>query len=499
MIWAAAYCRVSTDKEDQAGSFASQQRYFEAFISRQPDWALYRIYADEGVTGTSTKRRAAFNRMMADARAGRFSLLLTKEVSRFSRNILDTVAYTRELKQLGVGVLFLSDGIDTRDADAELRLSIMGSIAQEESRRTSARVKWGQTRRMEQGVVFGRSLLGYTVRDGVLTVEPEGAAVVRRIFRQYGEEKKSTGEIARGLEAAGCRTSRGGVSWSGSHIVKILRNEKYVGDLIQKKSITPDYLSHAKKYNHGEEEKIILRDHHEAIVSRALWETVQRELERRRRRGGAGGGAGAGYLFSGRLRCGQCGGALVPRQKRRKDGSLYRRWVCGRTVCGGKRACSIGWGLPEAAAWSMLRQAVESLVFDWDAAVQAAAGAVTAAMESGGAEDAESRREQAEKLRRKRLRALDAFLEGAITQAELRGLTEQYDGRLARLQAQPAAAAGLQEAAERLRAALRRESGRGDAFYRALLEGMEIRPDGTAALRLQGIPQEWIFAVKGSV
>ena len=110
--------------------------------------------------------------------------------------------------------------------------------------------------------------------------------------------------------------------------------------------------------------------------------------------------------------------------------------------------------------------------------------------ESGGAEDAESRREQAEKLRRKRLRALDAFLEGAITQAELRGLTEQYDGRLARLQAQPAAAAGLQEAAERLRAALRRESGRGDAFYRTLLDGMEIRPDGTAALRLQGIPQD---------
>ena len=147
----------------------------------------------------------------------------------------------------------------------------------------------------------------------------------------------------------------------------------------------------------------------------------------------------------------------------------------------------------------MLRQAVESLVFDWDAAVQAAAGAVTAAMESGGAEDAERRREQAEKLRRKRLRALDAFLEGAITQAELRGLTEQYDGRLARLQAQPAAAAGLQEAAERLRAALRRESGRGDAFYRTLLDGMEIRPDGTAALRLQGIPQEWVFTVKGPV
>ena len=300
------------------------------------------------------------------------------------------------------------------------------------------------------------------------------------------------------MEAAGCRTSRGGASWSGSHIVKILRNEKYVGDLIQKKSITPDYLSHAKKYNHGEEEKIILRDHHEAIVSRTLWETVQRELERRRRRGGQEPARGRGHPFSGRLRCGQCGSALVPRQSAGRR-SLYRRWVCGRTVCGGKHTCSIGWACLKRRRGSCMRQAVESLVFDWDAAVQAAAGAVTAAMESGGAEDAERRREQAEKLRRKRLRALDAFLEGAITQAELRGLTEQYDGRLARLQAQPAAAAGLQEAAERLRAALRRESGCGDAFYRTLLDGMEIRPDGTAALRLQGIPQEWVFTVKGPV
>ena len=169
MIMVASYCRVSTDKDDQANSFASQQRYFKEFIARQPDWELFRVYADEGITGTNTKKRVDFNRMINDAKMGKFKLILTKEVSRFSRNILDTIGYTRELKALGIGVLFLNDGINTLEPDAELRLSIMGSIAQEESRKTSTRVKWGQARQMERGVVFGRSMLGYDVKDGKLT------------------------------------------------------------------------------------------------------------------------------------------------------------------------------------------------------------------------------------------------------------------------------------------------------------------------------------------
>ena len=161
MIPVASYCRVSTDKDDQANSFESQRRYFQEYINRQPDWELYLTYADEGITGTSTKKRAAFNRMIRDARLGKFRLILTKEVSRFSRNILDTIAYTRELRQLGIGVLFMNDGINTLDPDAELRLSIMASIAQEESRKTSSRVKWGQTRQMERGVVFFFAILLY--------------------------------------------------------------------------------------------------------------------------------------------------------------------------------------------------------------------------------------------------------------------------------------------------------------------------------------------------
>ena len=332
MIKVASYCRVSTDKDDQANSFESQQRYFRAYIDRQPEWELYQIYADEGITGTSTKKRAAFNQMIADARMGKFERILTKEVSRFSRNILDTIAYTRELKALGVGVLFLNDGISTLEPDAELRLSIMGSIAQEESRKTSSRVKWGQTRRMEQGVVFGRSLLGYDVKDGRLTVNPEGAELVRLIFHKYGVEKKGTTVIARELREAGYRTHRGGIRWNGSCIVKLLKNEKYVGDLIQKKTITPDYLTHAKKANHGEEELVIIRDHHPPIIDQELWDVVQEELKKRNRNGALGAGHSNRYIFSGKIKCGECGASFVSRQRKRKDGSLSRRWSCYSAV-----------------------------------------------------------------------------------------------------------------------------------------------------------------------
>ena len=162
----AAYCRVSTDNEDQANSFESQQRYFRQYIERNPDWELYEVFADEGISGTNTKKRKEFNRMIACAKNGDFDLIITKEISRFARNTLDSIYYTRDLKKHGVGVIFMNDNINTLDGDAELRLAIMSSIAQEESRKTSERVKWGQKRQMEQGVVFGRSMLGYDVKVG---------------------------------------------------------------------------------------------------------------------------------------------------------------------------------------------------------------------------------------------------------------------------------------------------------------------------------------------
>ena len=274
----AAYCRVSTDHEDQANSFENQQRYFRQYIQRHPDWELYDIFADEGLSGTTTKKRKAFNRMIACARNGEIDLILTKEISRFARNTLDSISYTRELKRIGVGVIFMNDNINTLDGDAELRLAIMSSIAQEESRKTSERVKWGQKRQMEQGVVFGRSMLGYDVKDGKMTINEEGAEVVRLIFHKFVKEGKGTHVICRELQEAGIGPMRA-KEWRNTVILRLLRNEKYCGDLVQKKTYTPDYLSHNKKYNKGQEEFVIIKDHHAPIISREVFDEANRILD----------------------------------------------------------------------------------------------------------------------------------------------------------------------------------------------------------------------------
>ena len=518
MIRVASYCRVSTDKDDQANSFESQQRYFRAYIDRQPEWELYQVYADEGITGTSTKKRAAFNQMIADARMGKFELILTKEVSRFSRNILDTIAYTRELKALGVGVLFMNDGISTLEPDAELRLSIMGSIAQEESRKTSSRVKWGQTRRMEQGVVFGRSLLGYDVKDGRLTVNPEGAELVRLIFHKYGVEKKGTTVIARELREAGYRTHRGGIRWNGSCIVKLLKNEKYVGDLIQKKTITPDYLTHAKKANHGEEELVIMRDHHPPIIDRELWDVVQEELKKRNRNGALGVGHSNRYRFSGKIKCGECGASFVSRQKKRKDGSSTRRWSCYTAVNeggvhvdsqGNRVGCDVGSALRDEVAMDMLRQALRTLRLDSggliDSVTAIALEAIRAGEQSGG-ERRESLELRLEQLNRKREAALDAFFSRDITREEMRRMTGRYDREAAELRERLARTGARSESScekAALRDDIRRRvaglvNGEGDSeiFCKTILDHMVVYRDQRVEVRLNLLPQTWCFVLE---
>ncbi|MCL2698166.1 MAG: recombinase family protein [Oscillospiraceae bacterium] len=324
----AAYCRVSTEKNDQQNSFESQKRYFKEYIGRQPDWELAGIFADEGVSGTSTKKRKAFNDMIFAAKSGCFDFIITREISRFARNTLDSIHYTRELKKLGVGVIFLADNINTLDADAELRLTIMSSIAQEESRKTSERVKWGQRRRMEQGVVFGRDLLGYDVRGGRLYINEDGAKTVRMIFKKFTDENKGTHTIARELNEAGIKSMHAG-EWKNTAVLRVLRNEKYCGDLVQKKTITPDYLSHDKKYNRGEEDFIILKDHHEPIVSRGIFEAAARLLDERAGSQKDKAKYSRRYVFSGKIKCGNCNSSYVARKRK------HLTWRCYKS-CGNK-------------------------------------------------------------------------------------------------------------------------------------------------------------------
>lgn len=380
----AAYCRVSTDQADQANSFAAQQRFFREYITRQPGWTISEIYADEGLSGTMAHSRPAFQRMLEDAHAGAFSLLLSKEVSRFSRNLLDTIRYTRELKSIGVEVHFLTDGIRTMDPDAELRLSIMASIAQEESRRTSQRVTWGQLRQMERGIVFGPAPLGYRVKNGELHIAEREAQLVRHIFEMYAVTQKSCREIAETL------TREEGRGWRPGTVQKILRNEKYVGDLTQRKSYTPDYLTHEKRRNRGEVPLITLRDHHEPIVSRELWEVTQRRLTSARKSGEA---VSHCYAFSGKIRCGECGAYFTAKKSKER-----RYWRC---------RCGIGRMLRDEDAHLMLQSALENLQTE---------------PFSAAAEDTDALQRQLLSLRAREQRIRDSYFDGVLSMEEYKEL-----------------------------------------------------------------------------
>ena len=520
MIRVASYCRVSTDMDDQTNSFEAQQRYFKEYIDRQPDWELYEVYADEGITGTSTKKRMAFNRMINDAHMGKFRLIITKEVSRFSRNILDTIAYTRELKQLGVGVLFMNDSINTLDPDAELRLSIMGSIAQEESRKTSSRVKWGQTRQMERGVVFGRSLLGYDVKNGTMSINPEGAKLVRLIFQKYGIEKKGTSIIARELREAGYTTYRGNTKWSGSHILKILKNEKYVGDLIQKKSITPDYLTHNKKPNHGEEELVVIENHHEPIIDRELWHLVQWEMKKRDRHGALGAGHSNRYVFSGKIKCGACGASFVARKRKRKDGSFYKYWCCYTAINEGRRhldsrgnqiGCDIGTVIPDDLALDILKQVIATLQVDRKQLIRNVTEIAVEAMQNGNpdsTDSAERLETEISQIMKKKTAALDAFFSDNITEDEMRMMNERYDTDLAELNRRMDVVKARQwigcdtsmlwdDVCKQVTSIL--SGGQlSEVFLKNVLDHMTVLPDKKVKARLNLLPHEWIFLLEHS-
>lgn len=323
----AAYARVSTEKDDQTNSLVNQRSYFKNYIMQHDDWELVEVYYDEGISGTQTKKRAGFNRMIEDALNGEINLILTKEVTRFARNTVDTLSKTRELKACGVGVIFTLDNIDTRKPDEELRLTLMASIAQEESRKTSERVKWGQKRQMEKGVVFGRDLLGYNVVKGKLFINEDEAPIVRMIFHKYTNEGKGTLVIARELHEAGIHPKR--VSrWTNTTILRVLRNEKYVGDLLQKKTFTPDFLTHDKKYNRGQEDMVFLQNHHEPIIDRNLWNRTQEELQRRSPSDEQKAKHSNRYWCSGKIYCAECGNSYVSRTKKLKNGEIYKAWRC---------------------------------------------------------------------------------------------------------------------------------------------------------------------------
>lgn len=506
----AAYCRVSTDSSDQTNSLVSQEKYFREYINHNPEWELAQVFVDTGISGTSTKKRAAFNQMINEAMIGNFSLILTKEISRFARNTLDSIYYTRKLKEHGVGVIFMNDNINTLDKDAELRLTIMSSIAQEESRKTSDRVKWGQKRRMEQGVVFGRDMLGYDVRNGKLYINEEGAKIVRLIFHKFVNEEKGSHVIARELREAGIRTFAYMNQWSNTAILRVVRNEKYVGDLIQKKTITPNYLDHQKKYNKGEEEFVVLHNHHEPIVSRELFEKAQMELVRRSPGSEKKEKHSNRYCLSGKIKCGICGSSFVSRTKKRKDGSLYKGWRCYRAANQGSRrmdsngaeiGCN-GSTMNENDLKIILQNIVKSLEIEKTSVIKTVENIVTEVLQMGKYTENNTAEKKIENLNHKKQGLIELYLAKEISKEEFQQIKNKIENDLADVkQEQLKQAQGdalMKNQQINIEDILLFTNGLligeiwDDTFYRSLLNVILIAEDNTLTVRLNHLSFKWI-------
>lgn len=329
-----AYCRVSTDETDQKNSLVAQKQFFQRYFHMHQNWSNVGIFADEGLSGTSLEKRDDFLRMLHIARMGGIDIILTKEVSRFSRNVQHLLNIVEELRNLGVYIWFLSDDINTESNDYREKLTQIATNAEQESLRTSRRVKWGQQQQMELGVIFGRKeMYGYNIvkdENGIQHFEiiPEEATIIKQIFEWFASGE-GTHRIGRRLEQMGVKTKRYKYGWTPIVILRILRNEKYVGDLAQGKTYTPDPLTHKKKYNNGESQKVYIRDHHpeSAIIDRELWDRVQAILEEKAPTDDVKAKHSNRYWTSGKVYCGLCGQRYVSYVKKQNYGT-YRAWVC---------------------------------------------------------------------------------------------------------------------------------------------------------------------------
>ncbi len=334
----AAYARVSTDEDEQLSSYEAQVDFYTRHIKSNPDWEFVEVYADEGISGTNTKKRDDFNRMVADALGGKIDLILTKSISRFARNTVDSLTTVRKLKEKGVEVYFEKENIYTLDSKGELLITIMSSLAQEESRSISENVTWGKRRSMEDGKVSlpYKRFLGYEKgEDGSPRIVEDEAEIIRQIYALFlnGQTIRSITEY---LTKLGIPTPSGKTKWSVSTIMSILRNEKYKGDALLQKSYTVDFLSKTTKKNNGELPQFYIENSHPAIILPETFDLVQSELQKRqacRQR------IRSNSPFAAKIVCGQCGGYYGSKVWHSNRNHRKQMWFCNRKYTD-KRYCN---------------------------------------------------------------------------------------------------------------------------------------------------------------
>ena len=368
----AAYCRVSTDEEEQLSSYEAQCEYYTDKIMSNKEWTMAGIFADEGITGTSTKKRTEFLRMIRQCKQKKIDLILTKSIQRFARNTLDCINYTRILRQLGIGVLFEKENINSLPPDSEFMITMYGAMAQSESESISGNIRRGRQMHAKVGTlkIPCHWLYGYKKdADGKFCIIPEQAEVVREIYERY-KDGASLRNLKDWLEENQIKTVLGTDDWSISVIKGILTNEKYCGDVLLQKTFCTDVISKKIVKNVGQMAQYYMPDHHEAIVSREQYNAVKAEMARRSALRSPSKEAVTGrscytskYALSDRLFCGECG-TLYRRKTRNVKGNIYHEWRCISRLEYGKKYCHESPTLREIPLQNAILAAINSAMSD---------------------------------------------------------------------------------------------------------------------------------------
>lgn len=454
----AVYARVSTEHETQINALENQLEWYKIECSRHSDWEIVEVYVDQGITGTQAQKRPEFLRMMENAKKGKFDLIITREVSRFARNTVDALSYTRQMKAMGVDVLFINDGINTAADDGELRLSLMSSMAQDESRKISERVKAGQRISREKHILYGNgNILGYRRVNGTYVPEPEQAETVRLIFQMYSSGKVGLQKIVAELYRLGRLDAGGHVSWDASKVSRVLHNATYKGCICYNKSHSDGYLTQKRIKNLDESSYIYVKGDFEPLVSEEMWERCQQILASRSARVIDENGKKHKYMrntpksvWTAKLRC-SCGAGFIQFKWRvNRDGAVIHGFQCYRRT---RRPSisylqehgldlSISCQIKAISEWKldlMAAKVFEHLTFDKGKTVKEVYKILSRCM----AEEKTvriSRKAMLEKSIAKQRERLDKYIDlcadGIITKQELMERRKGLDNQIANLQSQ---------------------------------------------------------------
>ena len=372
----AAYCRVSTDDEEQLTSYEAQKNYYTDKIMTNKEWTMAGIFADEGITGTSARKRPEFLRMIRQCKQGKIDIVLTKSISRFARNTVDCLNYVRALKELGIAVIFEKENMNTLEIDSEILITMLGAFAQSESESISANVRWGIRQAMKEGkaTIQYKYLYGYRKGDdGKPEIIPDQAEVVRKIYDLFLSGTPVRG-IQEYLNANSVPNINGEPKWARSAIDSILTNEKYCGDVLLQKTYTDDCINKKVKKNTGQLPMYLVQNHHEGIISRETFDAAQAELARRsagkspsKKNAPTGRSRySSKYALSDRLYCGECGTRYQRCTWRNRDGSKRIVWRCVSRVDYGNKYCHDSPTLDEEPLHRAILAAINSAVKDKD-------------------------------------------------------------------------------------------------------------------------------------